>query len=230
MGFDLILTAHQPLFLPYLGHFEKIGSSDVFVYMDTLNYSKWNWYSRNKIRVGYGEGWIWLVVPVLTNGKHNQKINEVEIDNSQKWKKKHLKSIEMSYSKAPYYKNYIEFFKETYSKEWKYLSDLNEHFLKFFIKELGINVKFIKASDLEFDLDGVKSDRVLDLCKKMKCDTFIFGKDGKLYAKIDDFNKSNIKIVFQDYKHPEYQQIHGNFIPYMSIIDLLFNCGNESCS
>ena len=224
----MILTAHQPLYLPYLGHFEKISQSDVFVYMDTLSYSKWNWISRNKIRVGYGEGWIWLAVPVLTNGHHNQKINEVKIDNSQKWKKKHLKSIEMSYSKAPYYKKYIEFFKEVYSKEWVYVSDLNECFLRFFIKELGIQVKFIKASELEFDLDGVKSNRVLDLCKKMKCDVFIFGKDGKIYADVEDFNKSNIKTVFQNYEHPEYSQIHGEFIPYMSIIDLLFNCGDNS--
>ena len=222
----MILTSHQPLYLPYLGHFEKIAKSDIFVYLDTVSYSKWNWYNRNKIRTS--TGWLWLAVPVLTRGKHNQLLNEVKIDNSQKWRKMHLKAIEMAYSKAPFFDSYIDFFRETYKKEWEYLSDLNEHFIRFFMKELGIDTKFVKGSELPFELEGEKSDRVLDLCKKMKADVFIFGKDGETYAKVEDFENSDIKIVFQNYKHPEYPQIHGEFIPYMSVIDLLFNCGSKS--
>jgi len=222
----MIMTAHQPLFLPYLGHFAKMAISDVFVYLDTVSYAKWGWYSRNKIRTS--DGWLWLVVPILTHGNHNQMLNQVKIDNSQKWRKKHLKAIEMAYSKAPFFEMYINFFRETYKKEWIYLSDLNEFFIKFFIKELGIEVEFIKSSSLPFNLKGKKSDLVLDLCKKMKPDIFIFGKTGKSYAKVEDFKSSNIEIVFQEYKHPEYTQIQGEFIPYMSIIDLLFNHGPES--
>jgi hypothetical protein len=222
----MILTAHQPLFLPYLGHFAKIADSDIFVYLDTVSYSKWGWNSRNKIRTS--EGWLWLVVPILTQGHHNQKLNEIKIDNSQKWKKKHIKAIEMAYSKAEFFELYINFFRDTYKKEWTYLSDLNEHFLKFFIKELGIHVEFVKASSLPFALNGEKSDLVLDLCKKMNTDVFIFGETGKTYAKIDDFESSNIKLIFQEYKHPKYFQVHGEFISHMSIIDLLFNHGPKS--
>jgi hypothetical protein len=222
----MILTAHQPLFLPYLGHLAKIADSDVFVYLDTVSYSKWGWNSRNKIRTS--EGWLWLVVPILTHGHHNQRLNQIKIDNSQKWKKKHLKAIEMAYSKAPFFELYIDFFRSIYKKEWTHLSDLNENFLKFFIKELGIKVEFVKASSLPFSLEGEKSDLVLDLCKKMKADVFIFGNTGKTYAKVQDFESSGIKTIFQEYQHPEYSQIHGEFIPYMSIIDLLFNCGPKS--
>jgi hypothetical protein len=222
----MILTAHQPLFLPYLGHFAKIADSDVFVYLDTVSYSKWGWNSRNKIRTS--DGWLWLVVPILTRGHHNQRLNQIKIDNSQKWKKKHLKAIEMAYSKAPFFESYINFFRDVYKKEWIYLSDLNENFIKFFIKELGIDVEFVKASSLPFSLEGEKSDLVLDLCKKMKADVFVFGKTGETYAKTKDFEDSGIKITFQDYKHPKYSQIHGEFMPYMSIIDLLFNCGPKS--
>jgi len=220
------LTAHQPLYLPYLGHCEKIASSDVFVFLDTVSYAKWGWFSRNKIRTA--EGWLWLVVPILTHGQHNQLLNQIKIDNSQKWRKKHLKAIEMAYSKAPYFELYHDFIQETYKKEWTYLVDLNEHFLRFFIKELGIDVEFVKASSLPFNLVGQKSDLVLDLCKKMKADEFIFGKTGKIYAKVEEFEASCIKVIFQDYKHPEYPQIHGEFIPYMSTLDLLFNCGPKS--
>ena len=222
----MILTAHQPLFLPYLGHFAKIADSDIFVYLDTVSYSKWGWNSRNKIRTS--EGWLWLVVPILTHGHHNQKLNEIKIDNSQKWKKKHIKAIEMAYAKAEFFELHIKFFRDAYKKEWTYLSDLNEYFLKFFIKELGINVEFVKASSLPFTLNGEKSDLVLDLCKKMNTDVFIFGETGKTYAKIDDFESSNIKLVFQEYKHPKYSQVHGEFISHMSIIDLLFNHGPKS--
>jgi len=212
--------------LPYLGHFAKIAASDVFVYLDTVSYSKWSNNSRNKIRTS--DGWLWLVVPVLTHKHHNQVLNQIKIDNSQKWKKRHLKAIEMSYSKSPYFESYIDFFRDIYKKEWTYLSDLNESLIRFFIKELGIGVEFVKASSLPFNLEGEKSDLVLDLCKKMKADVFIFGKDGKTYAKVEEFESSGIKTIFQDYKHPEYAQKHGDFIPYMSIIDLLFNCGPKS--
>tara|TARA_B110000014_G_C20040117_1_gene540578 strand:+ start:92 stop:787 length:696 start_codon:yes stop_codon:yes gene_type:complete len=222
----MILTAHQPLFLPYLGHFAKIAESDVFVYLDTVSYSKWSWNSRNKIRTP--DGWLWLVVPVLTHGHHNQTLNQIKIDNSQKWRKKHIKAIEMSYSKAPYFETYIDFFRDIYEKEWTYLSDFNEKLIHFFIKELGIDVEFVKASSLPFSLEGEKSDLVLDLCKKMKADVFIFGETGKTYAKVEDFESSGIKIIFQDYKHPKYTQVHENFVPNMSIIDLLFNCGPKS--
>jgi len=222
----MILTAHQPLFLPYLGHFAKIADSDVFVYLDTVSYSKWGWNSRNKIRTS--EGWLWLVVPILTHGQHNQKLNEIKIDNSQKWKKKHIKAIEMAYSKAEFFETYIEFFRNAYKKDWIYLSDLNEYFLKFFIKELGINVEFVKASLLPFKLNGEKSELVLDLCKKMNADVFIFGETGKTYAKIKDFELSNIKLMFQEYKHPKYKQVYEEFISHMSVIDLLFNHGPKS--
>ncbi len=86
----------------------------------------------------------------------------------------------------------------------------------------------MKASSLPFSLEGEKSDLVLDLCKKMKADVFIFGETGKTYAKVEDFESSGIKIIFQDYKHPKYTQVHENFVPNMSIIDLLFNCGPKS--
>lgn len=221
----MILTAHQPLFLPYLGHFAKIASSDVFVFLDTLSYSKLGFYSRNKIRTN--DGWMWLVVPVLTHGHHNDPLNQMKIDNSKNWRRKHLKAIELAYSKAPYFELYHDFFKETYSMEWEFLTELNEHFIRYFLKILKINVKFIKSSSLP-ELEGEKSSLLLDLCKKLNADVFIFGKTGKKYAKTEDFKSSEIKVVFQEYKHPEYFQIHGDFIPYMSIIDLLFNCGPKS--
>lgn len=221
----MILTAHQPSYLPWLGFFSKMVKSDTFVYLDTVSYSKWDWGSRNKIRTH--EGWMWLTIPILTGGNSNQIFTEVKIDNTQQWARKHWKSISMNYSRAPFFSLYENFFRDVYSNEWTYLSELNEHITKFLMKSLGIKIKFVKAST-SLQLEGHKSSLVLDMCMKMKADVFVFGGEGKNYAKIEDFENAGIKIIFQEYEHPVYPQIHGEFISNMSVIDLLFNCGPKS--
>lgn len=220
----MILTAHQPVYLPWLGLFHKIAISDAFCYFDNVQYLKKDWNNRNKIKIQNGE--IWLTTPVLTKGYREKAIKEIEIDNSIDWRKKHWKSIYLNYKKAPYFNRYSDFFEDVYKKEWHYLSELNEYMLKWFLKELGINVKYYKASELNFE--GYKSDLVIDMCKKLGADLYIFGTLGKDYAEKEKFARQGIKIHFQDYKHPVYSQLHGKFLPYMSIIDLLFNCGDKS--
>lgn len=220
----MILTAHQPVYLPWLGLFHKIAISDAYCYFDDVQYLVKDWNNRNKIKGQNGE--MWLTVPVLTQGYREKSIRKIEINNSIDWRKKHWKSIFLNYKKAPFFNKYADFFEDTYKKEWQYLTDLNEYMLKWFINELGIKVKYYKASELNFK--GHKSDLVLNMCKKLKADLYIFGALGKDYAEEDDFKKKNIRIYFQEYKHPIYFQLHGAFIPNMSVIDLMFNCGPRS--
>ena len=221
----MILTAHQPSYLPWLGLFAKMAKSDVFVFLDTVSYSKWDWSSRNKIRTP--DGWMWLTVPVLSRGKNNQLFTEVKIDNTKQWMRKHWKAIEMSYSRTPYFHLYKDFLEDVYQREWLYLADLDEHITRFLIDTLGIKIKFVKAST-SLQLDGRKSSLVLDMCLKMKADVFIFGGEGQNYANVQDFESAGIQVVFQDYKHPVYPQLHGEFISNLSVTDLLFNCGPKS--
>lgn len=221
----MILTAHQPSYLPWLGLFSKINQSDTFVFLDTVQFAKWDWSSRNKIRTP--EGWIWLTVPVQSGGKHGQIFTQVKIDNSQKWKKKHLKAIKMSYSRAPFFENYYDFFEDVYEREWTYLTELDEYITRHLIDTLGIKVNFVKASD-SLILEGKKSSLVLDMCLKMKADVFIFGGEGQNYANVKDFESAGVRVYFQDYRHPKYSQIHGEFISNLSVVDLLFNCGPKS--
>ena len=221
----MILTAHQPLYLPYLAHFAKIAQSDIFVLLDSVEFSRSHWFSRNRIRTSDGSQW--LTVPTLTKGKSKQFIKDVKIDNTKKWKRTHLKAIELSYCKAPCFDIYHDFLVETYNKNWNYLIELNEYLLRYFLKMLGIKINIVKLSEIG-KIEGKKSSLMLNLCKKMNADVFIFGKTGKEYVNESDFKSSNIKVIFQNYIHPTYPQIHGNFIPNMSIIDLLFNCGPKS--
>lgn len=220
----MILTAHQPVYLPWLGLFHKIALSDTFCDFDDVQYLKKDWNSRNKIKTPSGA--IWLTVPVLSTGHREKKIREIEIDNSSDWRRKHWKSIYLNYKKTVYFNRYADFFENVYKKDWQYLTDLNTYMLKWFLNELRIKVVYHKASELHFE--GYKSDLVLDMCKKLKADLYIFGILGKEYAEQDKFINEGINLYFQDYKHPVYPQLCGEFIPYVSIIDLLFNCGDKS--
>ena len=219
----MILTAHQPVYLPWLGLFHKIALADSFVWFDDVQYQKKDWNNRNKIKTKNGP--IWLTVPVLSKKHFEKKVGRIKINNDLPWAKKHLMSIQFSYSKSKYFDHYYEFFKDVYNKQWIVLSDLNLHILKFFLKELKIEVPIVKLSDLK--ISGQKSDLVLNMCKQLKAKIYIFGGEGKNYADQEKFLSSGVQPIFQEYNHPEYQQMHGDFISHLSIIDLLFNCGPE---
>ena len=220
----MILTAHQPVYLPWLGLFHKIALAETFVYFDQVQYLPKDWMNRNKIRTKSGS--IWLTVPVLRKGYRDLKTSEIEINNSIDWQKKHLRSISLNYKKSPYFENYIPFFEDVYSRIWKFLGELNEYMLKWFLDELGIKVNFLNANDFKFQ--GEKSSLILNMCKELNASTYIFGTLGKDYADVQEFEKNNIGLIFQNYNHPKYSQLYREFISHMSVIDLLFNHGPKS--
>ena len=220
----MILTAHQPVYLPWLGLFHKISLAETFVYFDQVQYLPKDWMNRNKIRTK--DGSIWLTVPVLRKGYRDLKTSEIEINNSTNWQKKHLRSISLNYKKSPYFENYIPFFEDVYSRKWEFLGDLNEYMLKWFLDELGIKVNFLNAKNFKFQ--GEKSSLILNMCKKLDASTYIFGTLGKDYANVHEFEKNNIKLIFQDYNHPKYSQLYNEFVSHLSVIDLLFNHGPKS--
>ena len=220
----MILTAHQPVYLPWLGLFHKISLAETFVYFDQVQYLPKDWMNRNKIRTK--DGSIWLTVPVLRKGYRDLKTSEIEINNSTNWQKKHLRSISLNYKKSPYFENYIPFFEDVYSRKWEFLGDLNEYMLKWFLDELGIKVNFLNAKNFKFQ--GEKSSLILNMCKKLDASTYIFGTLGKDYANVHEFEKNNVKLIFQDYNHPKYSQLYSEFVSHLSVIDLLFNHGPKS--
>ncbi|MGZ6467873.1 MAG: WbqC family protein [Bdellovibrionota bacterium] len=220
----MILTAHQPVYLPWLGLFQKIALADHFVIFDQVQYLVKDWNNRNKIKTPTGP--IWLSVPVLHRDHYERKICEIEIDNSSAWARKHLKSIQINYAKAPHLKRYLPFFEETYSKRWNLLTDLNNHMLKWFLDTLGIRTPITSAGQYHFE--GAKSALVLDMCLKLKANVYIFGGEGESYADKAAFEAAGVSPVFQSYVHPVYKRLHGEFASHMSIIDLLFNHGDES--
>lgn len=220
----MILTAHQPAYLPWLGYFHKIAISDTFIILDDVQFEKNSFINRNKIKTPQGA--IWLTVPVLTIGHTQKVILDIEINNTVDWRSKHWKSIYLNYKKAPYFYKYSDFFEDLYKKEWKKLTELLSYTLRFFVQELKINTKIYRQSDL--GIHERNQQLILNLCQHFNAQIFVFGILGKNYADIDSFKKSGIKVIFQDYNHPIYPQLWGNFICNLSIADFLFNVGPEN--
>jgi hypothetical protein len=217
----------QPGYLPWLGFFDQMNKTDVFVFYDDVQYDKGGWRNRNRIKTVNGVQW--LTVPVHSSNGDSRKINEIKIDNKSNWRKKHLLSITQSYSKSPYFKKHIGVFQEAYDQNWNYLVDIDIYFINKISEALGMHNKVTVRSS-ELDIHGDKISRLINICRYFNADTFYEGAAGKDYIDVEVFRRENITVDFQDYRHPEYDQLFGVFIPYLSIIDLLFNCGDKSLS
>jgi len=220
-----ICAIHQPSYLPWLGYFDKISKADVFVFLDIVQFRKNYYQNRNKIRTE--DGWHWLTVPVLKR-KLGQLICEVEIDSTQhQWKKKHLASMDQNYRKAPYFNTYYEGLKKEYlAYNTSSLSLLNIQLVKYIQKAIIPDWKgeFIISSHLDIS-DQDANERLIEICKKVNCDRYLSGVGAKDYIEETFFQKAGMKIVWQDFNEKQYKQVYEPFIPGMSAIDRMFNCG-----
>tara|TARA_B100001167_G_scaffold176774_1_gene130768 strand:- start:187 stop:888 length:702 start_codon:yes stop_codon:yes gene_type:complete len=217
-----IIAIHQPEYLPWLGFFKKMMNSELFVLLDDVQFEKKSWQNRNRIRTKNGT--VFLSVPI--HAHLDSKLNDVKIDNTKNWADKHKKSILFNYTNTPYFDEYSNAIELIFEKKFEFLIELNYEIIKFVMKELEIKSKIIFSSKLKIPQKG--SDKVLNICKAVDADYYITGTAwAKKYLKIEDFKKSNISVEFQELQHPIYKQIHKEFIPKMSIIDLLFNEGKN---
>ncbi len=218
-----ILSAHQPAYLPWLGLFHKIALSDIFCVFDIVQYQRKDFNNRNKIKTSSGP--IWLTVPVKSGGRLDSIITDIEIINNG-WFRKHLASIELNYKKTPYFEENFCGLKKILDTPYKYLADLNFDILVYLLGVLDIDTKIVKASDYSFV--GTKSELVLDMCTQLNADIYIFGEQGKKYADVKAFKSRGVRPYFQLYNHPTYKQKKGQFEPFMSVLDLIFNEGKAS--
>jgi len=220
-----VLTAHQPLYIPWLGFFQKVSMSDIFCILDDVQFSTNDFTHRNKIKSARGP--LIITIPILRSGHFEKKIMDMEIDNKIKWERIHWNSILASYGKkAPYFECYKDFFETTYKKSWDRIVDLDLSLLEYLFKEMGISVKIVKSSEMKIQSD--KSEKLIEICQNQAADIYISGECGKNYVDNDNFNKNGINLYFQDYQHPVYSQLYGEFISHLSVIDLLFNHGEKS--
>ena len=217
----------QPTFLPWIGYFSLIDCVDEFVFFDHVQFEKRSWQQRNKIRTPNQE--MWLSVPISSKGKQSQAIKDAEIlyDGKKSPFKKIMGSIEANYKKAPYYKDYGEELNVFFQGQPKFISDLNQDVIRWMCGKLAVATPIVRSSDL--DVIGTKADLLVDVCQARKAMRYVSTPGSKVYLdESDAFELSGISLSYHEYVHPSYSQIHGEFVPFMSVLDLLFNEGPAS--
>lgn len=222
-------TILQPTYLPWMGYFEMINSSEIYIVFDHVQFEKKSWQQRNKIKTANGV--IYLTIPV-EKAPRKTPISEIKISYTQgNPLENHWKTIELAYKKAPYFEKYKEQFKKIYSKKHILLRDLNVEIIKLVCDILGIKKKIIFSSELNLKDENMgKTEKVMNLCKNQGITHLYDAKGAEIFLDKTLFQKEGITIKFQDYKHPEYPQLWEEFVPYLSVIDLIFNKGDESLS
>lgn len=214
----------QPGYLPWLGFFDQLWHSDRFVIYDDVQYTRRDWRSRNRIKTPKGE--LWLSVPIVNRGRFHQLINEAEIDYSQNWTHKHLSTIKNSYHRTPYFEKYYPKLADVFNLKPKYLLELDMALIHICAEWLNINTEIIFSSKL--NISGNSTERLVNICQHLKATHYLTGNAAKDYLDESMFSKANIELEYHDYKHPFYKQLYPPFIPYLSIVDLLFNHGQDS--
>jgi hypothetical protein len=223
----VIVSISQPAYLPWLGYFSRIANSDLAVVLDNVmleRSSTTRFTNRNKIKTVQGP--IWLTVPVKTAGLGQPLISEVAIDADQGWGQKHVRAINQAYGKTKFYLEHKDWFDFFYKKQWTHLAPMLRESTSYLLEAVGIKTPRVLSSN--FNVVGEKSDLILNICRHVGAKTYISGPFGRDYLDLLSFKDSGINVVFDEYTHPVYPQLHGNFEPYMSVIDLLFNCGADS--
>jgi hypothetical protein len=227
-----IVSGHQPVYLPWLGLIHKASLCDVFIFMDDVQYLSQDWNNRNMIKTPQGKS-LWLTVPVDLKNSASDKLKDIliskeeNIQDKSKWQVVHWNTLKMAYARAPFFVKYKSFFEWLYlDKEWGNLSELNLAILKQIFEWFDLSPELVIASQENFQ--GKKSDLVLEHGIRYDADIVVTGTLGRDYIEVEKFKQQNIKVIFQDYKHPQYNQQYGGFVSHLSFIDLFFNHGPES--
>jgi hypothetical protein len=214
----------QPGYLPWLGFFDQMRRADVFVYYDDAQYDKHGWRNRNRIKTHSGP--LWLTVPVRHSGAVLPKILDVEIDRRTPWARKHVTSVRQAYARAPFLHRYLPEFEALLEREWTRLVDLDLACVDLMSRWFGVRPHVERSSSL--GIGGERSERLVNICQRFGAATYVSGDAAQAYLDVELFERHGIAVEWQRYGHPTYPQLHGAFVPYLSALDLLLNCGEEA--
>lgn len=220
----MIVSMHQPAYLPWLGYLHRLALSDVHITLDHVQFEKNSFINRNRVR-GAGVEAVWLTVPVRTTGDYRRRpLHEIEIDNTRHWRRKHWETIRQSYCRTPFFDAHARFFASIYEREWRYLVDLCQSITTYLLDAFDIGVS--RRSSRTMRPRCVKSALVLELCQVCQADTYLSGVLGRDYLDETEFAEAGIDVRYQDYRHPVYTQTaRPAFMSHLSAIDLLFEHG-----
>jgi len=226
----MIVAAHQPHYMPWLGYLDKVAKADVFVVMDDLQFEAQNFQNRQRLKLCTGAGW--LTVPVH-RGSQSDRIVDKRIDSCrnqrQHWQHRHWRTIVTHYGSARYFADYAPELEEVYTRPWTSLFELDLHMLELAMRWFEIKTPLVKSSELH--LQGQKTDRLIDMCKKLGARCYLTGSGGSQgYLDAEKIGRSGIGVVWQVFQHPRYDQRYPNagFASHLGFVDLVLNHGSAS--
>jgi hypothetical protein len=220
----MTIAIHQPNYIPWLGYFDKIRNSDIFVFLDDVQYVKGTVANRNYIKGQNGEK-VLLSVPVMLSKGAFQRYNEIQIDYSQNWQQKHLNQLKNAYYHAPNFNLIITEFEAIIKQKHKNLADLNIQLIKWMMEKMDIKTTTVCSSALNIEVLD-KNERNLAICKRLKATTYLSGKGAQSYNDPIIFERNGIQLVVNQFQLLEYSQLHGEFLDNLSGLDYLFNHSN----
>jgi hypothetical protein len=219
----------QPTFNPWIGYFDLIGYVDKFIFLDNVQLKKRSWQVRNKIKVNFKE--YMFNLPIIKEKIRDEEIiSKVKLSNHLETQIKLYSILKQNYKKSKYYNEVNEFIKSIVLYNTQYLSKYNINIIKQIVNKLDFDTEIICLSETKYEMVSSKGDLIFDICKNFETTEYIspLGSKDYLDNKIEKFNKNNICVYYQYFNHPIYNQIGKEFIPYLGIIDLLYNEGFEN--
>jgi len=217
------VAIHQPHYLPWLGYLAKWAAADLLVFLDTVQYEKNGWQNRNRIKTPAGARW--LTVPVRV--RLGMRIADVSVDGDQPWAPRHLQALERAYADAPHWRAYRDALAQLYAPSWERLTSIAVASAEWLGRAIGVTTPVRLASSFGID-DEDPTGRLIALCRAVGADTYLAGPHGGRYMEGKRFDDAGIRVLYQTYGHPVYAQQHGDFVPFLSAVDLLLMHGDAS--
>ncbi len=226
----MIVAAHQPHYLPWLGYLAKVAACDLFVVMDDLQYEAQNFQNRNRVKLNHGAAW--LTVPLL-RGPQSERICDKRICNEasakEHWQRRTWQTPEVHYRRAPYWHAYADELYELYNRPWERLLALDLHVLSLMMRWFGLARPVLLASSLA--LSGQKTERIAALCGAVGADVYLSGRGASTgYLDVALMRARGVEVAWQSFAHPIYEQRYPErgFLSHLAAVDLLLNCGTAS--
>lgn len=223
----MIVAAHQPHYMPWLGYLDKVAKADVFIVMDDLQFEAQNFQNRQRMKLA--EGAAWLSVPVTRSAQSDRILDKAIApaqSSHQDWRRRHWRTLCTHYARTPYFERYADALRDIYTRHWLRLVDLDVHMLRLALRWFGIRTPIVRSSQLS--LRGTKTDRLIDLCKQLGARCYLSGTGGSTgYLDAEKMGRAGVGVIWQQFTHPVYPQHYARrgFISHLGYLDLLFNCG-----
>ncbi|MEC9251264.1 MAG: WbqC family protein [Pseudomonadota bacterium] len=223
------LAVMQPTYMPWLGYFDLMDQADHFVFLDDVQLARQSWQTRNRVRGPSGDA-LMLSIPVRHTGALDATLAETEIDDDKPWRKKHARTVEQAYARAPHGKAASILWQQILASPQTRLAGFNAAAIKHIAAAAGLPVQTSHSS--EYQLPDDRVDRLIALCHATGCDTYLSTPGAMDYMQADGafdrFHAHGLKVIFQSYTHPQYDQGGPDFLSHLGCVDAIAHLGIDA--